>query len=126
MELIINEGIMQETKSFIQQHINKELLSKSTQDMFIFLYNTITPENANEYFNKVNSIYQQEVFKMKMDISMGIWEYAVPIFIFSSIVNIGSYIVSKYQPYIEVESIQTGSAIMMGLSGIAIFAAVFA
>lgn len=126
MESIINAGIYDETKTFIQKYIQSSVLTKETQDMFIFLYNTLTPDNALEVYKKVSSLYQQDVMNMKWELSMSIWKYSSIGFITGGIVNLAAYIGLRYYPTDpDLKTLEIGSTAIMFLSGIVFMAGGF-
>ncbi len=98
MEAIINNNNYQLTKTLIETKINYEGLSQSSKDTFVTLYNSLTPENAQNIYTQVTTLYDKDVFNMKWQLSVSMWKYSSAGFLISGIINLGAYVGLQYYP----------------------------
>jgi hypothetical protein len=126
MEIINNDKIYQLTKNFIQNKINLDIFSDTSKDLLISYYNTITPENAQEIYEKVTTLYRTELNKMHWEVSCMFWRYSSIGFLISGVSYGISHVGLKYHPNNSTfENINVLGAIGMIVSGIAFFSAGF-
>lgn len=122
MDLIINEKNYQAAKTFIQNIITFDLLSDISKNKIVSLYNSITPENAQDILSEVKFIYNEDLYKITCEIASEYFKFSAISFLFSGTVNFGTYIGLKYYPESSIlKDLRIYSSIVIGMSTLVLF-----